>query len=1282
MCIKNGLAEKAIKDFYTVYLIERDWKKAADFLADTIQWVGTGKGEVADTKQKVVQLLEDEIILIPSSYSISFKNMNEQWISNDCAVVLCDIYVTQNNSATLSVTLEMRVTATCVKKESDCHIISIHASVATMLQEEGEYFPIKFAEEAKEEFERRVNGKTVDLLNKSVSGGIIGGYLDKNFPLYYVNERMLQTLGYTYDEFFMEMGESVLSCIHSEDRNFVQQSIIKAFSESNENRLQYRIKKKDGSYIWVNDISKKGLDENGRQIWISVLCDISSEVEAKEQLVVQIKKMKNQTEKYNSLFQSVLCGIVQYHILENGNVIFKNANSEAIRIFGYTQEDFWKKKEWNIKSLIAEEDRDYILAKISELKELGNKNSYEYRLVKKDGSYCWIIGNAEYIKDESGESLIQSVYLDIDSSKNAEIQNEILLEQVKAGDTLLKMALEHTDTCEFYWYPREGICVLPTRTSEKYHCKEDYENMPFGLAKELVDEKWQNEFLQMFDKVYHGEKTACTEFKAKTGEIWCRITVSVVSTINENIPSFAVGIIEDITKAKKMEFVLEETRSKDKLTGLYSKETGIEKVRAYMEQKNPQEVCCMMLLDMDNFEKINAEEGRVFADAILQDVAKILLMETGKDDIQTRLGGDEFMLFIKNCDKSRATVLGPAIANKIKELFIGQGHGINISASIGMCVTAVVNEYSGLYRCAESTLHYVKEHERGKAACYLDTSNELGIVLTQLYTDDYLFNEIEGQAEYRDGDIIAFALELLGKAKKLEDAIFLLLTRVGKYYGLDKVSIVEVDMEFFSIHFTHQWVRNRMDSQMKQVIYINKEQFDILSQLYDKDGVCTSSYIIGSMPCCFQVAIWNQGVYSGAMIFESKKEDYEWTKEQKKLLKELTKLVSSFIMKAHADAVSQAKSDFLSRMSHEIRTPMNAISGMTTIAKSVLEDKNKLLDCLNKIESANDYLLNLINDILDMSKIESGKIELNYEDVDLNELMLKLQALLSPQAILKNVNLIFQNEYTANHIVKADILHLNQILINIIGNAIKFTNSFGVVTIKIIPLEETESYVVIRFSICDTGIGISKQTIHHIFNAFEQAGKGIASQYGGTGLGLSISSKLVQMMGSTLEVKSEIGKGSEFYFILNMPLSSSKKIEKNSFTPVNKTIDFKGIRLLLVEDNELNREIAETLLEMNGFIIESAENGKEALELFQNHKAGYYKAILMDIRMPVMDGLEATKQIRLLEKEDSRTIPILAMTANAFNEDSKKSIESGMNGHLTKPIIIEQLLDMLKNCLE
>ena len=797
----------------------------------------------------------------------------------------------------------------------------------------------------------------------------------------------------------------------------------------------------------------------------------------------------------------------------------------------------------------------------------------------------------------------------------------------------------------------------------------------------LVEEMFLPGLLALLRGASGGELDLRVRMTPESPYVWARISATPIRDEQGKIVK-VIGKFAKIETEKAKEFALEEAKSRDALTGLWNREAGVRRVRDVLARKKPEEVHCMMLLDMDDFSGLNRGEGRIFADAILQEAANIARSETGPEDILVRLGGDEFMLFIKNCTKARAGEIGPRIAARIRALANAENPDMHISASIGMCVTAVVDEYSGLYRCAESTLKYVKAHGKGQAACYLDTSNELGTMLVDAYPERHSINAIDHAGPPAQESLISFALELLGKSKNLNDAVFLLLSRVGRGCGLDRVSIVELDRDYLSCRCTYQWARHQADTLMDRTCYVSAEKVQEISGLYDQDRLYQGPRLSGipSLPSCLHAGIWNRGQYVGSMSFEKREPGYEWTAEQRNLLSELTRVLTSFILKAKADAVSQAKSDFLSRMSHEIRTPMNAITGMTVIAKTVLDDRKKMLDCLEKIESANAYLLGLINDVLDMSRIESGKLELNIERTDLGRQLDKLESLMRPQAEAKGLRLVVENGISGPEVM-ADMLRLSQVLVNIMGNAVKFTGEGGNVTVRVEPLEQTAGKVRLRFSVTDTGVGIGKEAVGRIFNAFEQENSLTSANYGGTGLGLAISSRLVQMMGGTLDVRSELGKGSEFSFTLSLPLAPERAEREaaNAAAPLAGR-GITGGHILLAEDNQLNQEIAEAILTMNGFTVDLVPNGKEAVDAFARNAPDHYDAVLMDIRMPIMDGLEATRRIRTLGKSDSRTIPIIAMTANAFSEDMKKSLDSGMNCHLSKPIEVDALLEALSSC--
>lgn len=1050
--------------------------------------------------------------------------------------------------------------------------------------------------------------------------------------------------------------------------------------------VEYYWRHPSGGKICIRCSGRLYRQQDGFQYFRGTHQDITELIRLKNENIQQEQQLRDlewQKERYDSLFQSVLCGIMQYRVLDDGMVFIKNANREAIRILGYEQEEFWQKKKWDLADTVCEEDRERVTSEFYALKNAGDSMFFEYRVLCRGGGRCWVIGSAEVIRDPDNDLVIQSVFLDVNRRKEIEQENRQLERQLEAGDEFLHLSLEHTSIYEFYYEPASGTGRLPERTMRFYKRESPVcPHMPQVFAEEYVAPECREAYLDMYRAIDQGAATAAGDFMDKSRKHWRRVTLSALRYDKTGRAVYAVGIAEDITKEKEMETALREARSRDSLTGLYTREAGIYQVKDYLEKKSPALPCCLLLLDMDAFSAINDNWGSVFADAVLQETADILRRETKETDILIRLGGDEFMIFLKDCSRREAVMKGERITERIRQLSPESDENLQISASIGICASSVVEDYSGLYRCAESTLQYVKEKNKGHAACYLDTSNDLGTWLTNLYADGMEITAIDGSRLSVDEELTAFALELLGKSRNISDAMNLLLVRIGKRMKLDRVSISEVNHEYQSISCIYQWAANPTNFYATAPVYLSREELDSVISLYAEDGTSAKVYYGNEkiMPGILHAAFWNEGKYAGALCWEKNVENYQWSEEEKRLQKELAHIICSFTMKAKADAVSQAKTDFLSSMSHEIRTPMNAIMGMTAIARTVLDDKAKTLECLDKIETANAYLLQLINDILDMSRIESGKVELNIQRMNLHRMVNGLGVLIGPQAQAKGIIFAVKDCCCGEKDVLADELRLNQVLINILGNAVKFTPVGGHVTFTMEQLEAGETKAVFRFGVKDDGVGISREKQTTIFNAFEQEDKSTASRYGGTGLGLSISARLVQIMGGKLEVESEPGQGACFHFTLTLPYAEPEA-EAAQEQETHDGRDFTGKRLLVVEDNEINREIAVTLLGQWGFMTEEAVNGKEAVDMFIKAPVHYYDGILMDIKMPVMDGLQATRAIRIAGKEDSIRVPIIAMSANAFSEDMKKSMESGMNGHLVKPIEVDKVKAVLQKCL-
>ena len=381
-----------------------------------------------------------------------------------------------------------------------------------------------------------------------------------------------------------------------------------------------------------------------------------------------------------------------------------------------------------------------------------------------------------------------------------------------------------------------------------------------------------------------------------------------------------------------------------------------------------------------------------------------------------------------------------------------------------------------------------------------------------------------------------------------------------------------------------------------------------------------------------------------------------------------------------AEKASKAKTDFLSNMSHDIRTPMNAIIGITTLMKNELHQPEKLAEHLAKLETSGQLLLGIINDILDMSRIESGKTTLNVEKMNLPQQVSRLDSIIHQQAGQRRqtftVNTLVQHEN-----VLADPNRLNQVLMNILSNAVKYTPTGGHIRLEVEELTHTEHYAKYRFVVQDDGIGMSEDFQKTLFDPFTREEKSGINKVQGTGLGMAITRSIVDLMGGSISVESASGKGTRFEVVLELPIDiETDTAQKAQALPEEEDTasPLCGMKFLCAEDNALNAEILQMLLETKGASCTICSNGQEIVDAFASVKPGDYDMILMDVQMPVMDGLEATRHIRNGENPLGRTIPILAMTANAFLEDMQKSREAGMDEHLSKPVDISALEQTVK----
>ena len=453
-----------------------------------------------------------------------------------------------------------------------------------------------------------------------------------------------------------------------------------------------------------------------------------------------------------------------------------------------------------------------------------------------------------------------------------------------------------------------------------------------------------------------------------------------------------------------------------------------------------------------------------------------------------------------------------------------------------------------------------------------------------------------------------------------------------------------------------------------------RPRFDVknIKSLFQKSGVASFEFInsVDHFCECKIVAV-DKSKKAFVVGFADKDEQIRMARMHQTMLQDALSM---------AQSSNRAKTTFLSNMSHDIRTPMNAIVGFTELAMAHIDNKELVLDYLKKLAQSSNHLLSLINDVLDMSRIESGKMFLSESAEDLSEIVKTLTNI--AQADIDAKNLYFEVDMSSvrNTGIMCDKLRLNQVLLNVLSNAIKYTQNGGSIHMQVTEKESLQpDSVLFEFRIRDNGMGMNAEFLKTIYEPFTRANSSTVSGIQGTGLGMSITKSIVEMMGGRIETFSEENKGTEV--VLDISFKLHDKESSVVSAPVDK-FDFKGRKILIVEDNKMNRDIAQDILVDNGLEVFLAENGQEAVEMLKNSKAGQYDLVLMDVQMPVMDGYTATRQIRALGEKFQSAIPIVAMTANAFEEDRRAAFDAGMDEHISKPIDFEKMKYILAKFLK
>ena len=862
----------------------------------------------------------------------------------------------------------------------------------------------------------------------------------------------------------------------------------------------------------------------------------------------------------------------------------------------------------------------------------------------------------------------------IEKLTDTQLQNEIQLKEEKER---YRIAVESSQDMFFTYKRKEKILEIVHSNGFDgiWNCGEHPEFINNACVHPADKE-------QLYHVVTEAEKELNVEFRLRPTEnddyYWVNLSGSIFPDENGDRNQI-VACIHNINQRKMLEEAQKNREIYDAITSFYQLHSGVEALQA-AGQKEPRGT--LVLVDIDSFTYISEKYGIIFGDIILEQLARLLVEQNEASDmgevVYIRAGADQILMWFPGVEAVRAE----HVMNMVRKRFqaLTNEDYLALDFRCGMTqMKSLIPVQTGISQ-AEIALRVAKQG-RLETAVYqqLPEAEQAG-------APEELFEEYDSFAQLKQMNISNIAFNLFDRSGEVSVVLDILAIKLQEKYRLTNLIVTRFDREYLVSSCAYLWKNTEKYQTWNGIVHCTELEYQNFLRTENQQVVQPLTerllresifgvYADGTTGLVYRMK--DNGQYSGSIFFMGVDPGLLKEETGRKHFDELISIIQNRINLQRHDLSAQAKSDFLARMSHEIRTPMNGIIGMTEIALRDGQTEERRVECLRKIDSASNYLLGILNDILDMSKIESGKMHLVEKECNLSEMIQNLEAILESK--LTERNLHFTKRISLEHIwFRCDSLRLKQVMVNLLSNAVKYSNSNGDIVLTVSETAAADGYSNIYFEVKDNGIGIPKEKQQLIFQRFEQADESESARKQGTGLGLAISSRLVRMMGSDIELKSELHKGSTFSFSLKLPWLEEDVIED---TQVERPVWLGQKRILVVEDNELNMEITRTLLEEQGLLIEEAYNGEEAVHKMESSEPGYYDMILMDIMMPVMDGLEATKEIRRLDREDCKTIPIVAMSANAFDEDVQRSLASGMDGHLSKPVNIRELFEVMKKYL-
>ena len=1443
-------APQLTAEIMRAHYCEHDLDKILPLFHETLTWIGAGEDQICYDYETIkdfflrtyAEKAVPDCIITDEDYRLV------SWDEHSCLVAgRCWIATKPETGYVLRA--HQRVTFSYKLVDGELKITLIHISNPYADMQEGEDFPAQIGRQSYEYLQRLLVEKSrqIALLNSTVSSGLKANWDDEYYSLFYVNEGLCRMLGYTEEELMAKCRGRMTELVYPPDLPQALADCERCVANSPTYPTEYRMQRKDGKLIWVWDTGSKSKNEEGKTVINSVIVNITERRHTNDTI-------RRQKAFFQSLYDTTLCALVQYDL----NGTFLNANAFTFDVIGYTEEQFRTETGGSLMSIVHPCDVDTVREHIERLIADRRPTVYNCRIIRRDGAVRWVCASANIINNMDGVPVIQAAYSDVTELQRVERERDSTYDSIPGGvaKVLIGTQLSLLEANDNFFqmlgtdrtaYKGTLSAVAPADRGAIVTAFMEAAETDAPVDIEYRCRRFDNEqtiwihLIARFVENAHGAKVYQCVFiditKQKTAQIqlyrerdryriimensadviyeYDRKTDTVVfyETIRRGDETeIAKHVSPNFSKKLYDQKIAHPEDAETAMRVFSGTQGGSAEVRLRNLKINGDYVWCLLqgqpvyengalarvvgiIRDITENKRISQEKER------LQRIFDLELRRDYESICQINPSTGRYVMWTPSnasyYDIPTSGIFSEELAHAISRIVCGEDQETCLKTlSIGNMLKTLEEEKEGTcyYRVLtpDGSL-------RWKCARYTYFGDDGSILLN--VRDVHDIRIAQQQEENRFRAILRETCEYIIETDVETKSYTLHLPTLINRYPLEACS----DYGSLIARYSERYVAPEDRESFLRAVSLP----EALSRMRREGGSCSIKYTVNTngSPA---YKTWNMSLYRyddnreymlsyildiTKLVLEQQEKEREAERNRQIIKDALTA----------AEQASRAKSDFLSRMSHEIRTPMNAVIGMTTIAAASLDNRDKLTDCLGKIGLSSRYLLSLINYILDMSRIESGKVSIINEEFDFRSFVEGISSLIYPQAKNKNIVFDLNIEGVVDERYRGDPLRLNQVLINILSNALKFTPEWRSVHLSIRETRRVRDRAYLQFIVRDTGIGMEKGLLERIFEPFEQGGASISHSYGGSGLGLAISSNLISLMNGHISVSSTPGVGSEFVvelplltvpdntpkqdvsledirvlvvdddlvtcehttlilnrigvdaeyvtsgkaavtrvksalqrhtcynialvdwkmpdmdgvetarsirrivgpdtlviimsaydwteiearareagvdFFISKPifqsvvqdvlLKATRRRQSADTLPVQKE-DFAGRRILLVEDNEINMEIARTLLEFRNASVDGACNGQQAVEMFRSSPQNHYDAVLMDVRMPVMDGIAATQAIRGLDRADAATVPILAMTANAFAEDIERSRKAGMNEHLAKPIEPETL---------